>query len=166
MHIYVAALLFTSSIRVSAQTLYQVTPSPISGQPIIVDFVSTSIISGGGVGADGETTYVEAVVESTIREETTLDVFSTSSTTTLILVEGASGYAWSAAFLGGEIQVKSSKHALSGTFTGSVTPVFTLPPPAPTSKINSATSIGAAVLSGLMCWGVVSSVIGTLLHVL
>ncbi|KAJ7764212.1 hypothetical protein B0H16DRAFT_1687662 [Mycena metata] len=138
-----AALLLSTSLHVSGQTLYGV---PTPGGLLVPE--STRSISVGGVGADGATTYVDVGVYPTFAASSPI-VFSTGTpiSYTVTFVEGASEFHETGTFLGapdvesctfsadGEVacvnvaQVPDGVAMVTSTterFSGSVVPIFTL----------------------------------------
>ncbi|KAJ7104814.1 hypothetical protein C8R44DRAFT_987757 [Mycena epipterygia] len=183
MHICRAGLLLALSIYASAQsvTLYDISVAPTAG-PTFIEQESISL-SAAGVNSDGATTYIEVVVQSGLGQvfptTTSFQAFSSPATFTNTLVADASGFRQEDPFRGSLTIVESCRFGSNGfgtcvqevpfpaqsstvtaTFSGAVVPFQTLA----VAKHNSASRSGAALLSDLKRWGVVSSMIGALCH--
>ncbi|KAJ7136886.1 hypothetical protein C8R44DRAFT_768048 [Mycena epipterygia] len=182
MHICRAGLLLSISIYVSAQsvTLYDIS-TPTAGPAFVQESYS---LSAAGVNSDGATTYIEVVVQSGLAVElpttTSFTVLATPATFTNTLIADASGFRKEIALQSSLTIVESCRFGSNGfgtcvraeplpeqtstytaTFSGTVVPFQTLA----VAKHNSA-SRSAALLSSLKGWGIVSSVIGALFHIL
>ncbi|KAJ7120259.1 hypothetical protein C8R44DRAFT_787850 [Mycena epipterygia] len=164
MHIRAAVLLLSTSVHVSAQTLYDVSQSLAPTGPTAILAVPFSI-SPVGVGADGGTTYVEIDVESALLDvepSATLTLLSVPTTLTNTYVVDASGLRFSYAmseFLGSSVTLAETcsfganglgtcvldgpvgGSATASTFSGSVVPFYTLAAatPAPTTGPSNTT---------------------------
>ncbi|KAJ7912300.1 hypothetical protein B0H13DRAFT_2327467 [Mycena leptocephala] len=174
----VTALLSLNLLHTSAQsvTLCGITQSLPSQTVISPHSIS---FSAGGTNANGGTTYVEVIAQSSlvdIEPSTTLTLISVPTTFTETLVADASGWRGSVLlFPGSEEAQETCGFGADGrgtcvysfvgpaetgaTISGSVVPVYTLAAPAASSSHSS-----TVLCSALTPWNVLSVVVITLLY--